>query len=329
MGQLAEQTIKVNSTRGVGRVRIDPGSVSGEGGPLDPRLVVPVTVEMDARPREEMLALIRLSGSLHLDNAWNPATRIGLVDSHDLIHNMNYRSLPQGTSSHRVELRFPLTLALVERLEQTRQASPNKEFVAEVHLEGIVAWLRETHGQVPLQGQTIEDTQPAGLWRLGMHSEVSLFWLTDIDPLRVTIDQSSWISNVLPGLGYGQVRLLEIAFPPVPDKERWEKALKHVEQAENHFLHGNDPEVLQSCYAALESLEGAPKAIFDKVSDPQKRDHLNTVLKNTKDFMHAGRHVSREGERVGEFDTDRRDSDFALSQTKIWLVYIARLLAGL
>jgi hypothetical protein len=78
------------------------------------------------------------------------------------------------------------------------------------------------------------------------------------------------------------------------------------------------------------SPSGAPSIpLYSHETYAKKRDHLNIVLKNTKDFMHAGRHVSKQGQRIGEFDVDRRDADFALAQTKIWLVYIARLLMGL
>lgn len=200
MGQMAEGWIMVNGSQGVGRVRVDPGRVRGEGGPLDSRLVVPVTVEMNSRPKEEMLALLRLSGALHLSDPENPASRIGLVDSHDLVNNIACRSIPSGNTTTQVDFRFPLTLPLVERLESARHAAPEEEFVAHVHLDGVVAWVHRTHGEAPMPGEAIKnDTQPSGLWGLGLHSEVSLFWIVKIDPLRLAIDTSSWIRNVLPG----------------------------------------------------------------------------------------------------------------------------------
>lgn len=72
MAQVAEGRITAGGSRGVGRVHVDPGLLSGEGGPLEPRLVMPIWLEMLNRPEEQMLALLHLTGRLYLENTSNP-----------------------------------------------------------------------------------------------------------------------------------------------------------------------------------------------------------------------------------------------------------------
>lgn len=43
-----------------------PGMVRAEGGPYEPRLIVPLTIEIDPRPEIEMIALTSLRAVLHL-----------------------------------------------------------------------------------------------------------------------------------------------------------------------------------------------------------------------------------------------------------------------
>lgn len=143
---------------------------------------------------------------------------------------------------------------------------------------------------------------------------------------EVSIPRSEWVSGVVQPLGVEQFIFLELPVPPPPERAQWEKALAHLAEAESHYREGNDPEVLQRCYAAFEALVGAPKAIFDAVADAEKRNRLNDALRTAKEYMQNGRHVSKAGELEGEYPVDHRDAAFALGQAKLWLTYIGRLL---
>jgi hypothetical protein len=72
---------------------------------------------------------------------------------------------------------------------------------------------------------------------------------------------------------------------------------------------------------------GAAKDVLAKLTDEEKRKHLDTLLVAARNYLHAGRHVSKTGTRVGEFDVDHRDAEFALGVTKMAISYVARLLA--
>jgi hypothetical protein len=49
MAQIAKSDIMVGSSRSVGRISVDTGMIRAEGGPLEPRLVIPITIEMHNR----------------------------------------------------------------------------------------------------------------------------------------------------------------------------------------------------------------------------------------------------------------------------------------
>jgi hypothetical protein len=140
------------------------------------------------------------------------------------------------------------------------------------------------------------------------------------------IPRTEWVSRVIQPLGVDQFVFLEVAIPPAPERERWQRALAHLAEAEQLFRTGNDPEVLQRCYAAFEALEGAPTEIFEAVDDEEKRKQLNKALRSAKEYMHSGRHVAESGASEGAYSVDHRDASFALGQAKVWLSYISHLL---
>lgn len=216
MAQVAEADITVGSSRIVGRLRIDAGMIRSEAGPLEPRLVIPVTIEMNNRPTEEMVALTRLVAHLHLSNENDPSSEVGLPARVDLVPGFYARSLPEGQGRHNTELRFQLTPIAAHRLEAARHAGTDSVFEFKLRCEGEVAWIRQTWGEThPSHGRAgaIDPNDPFKL-QFGLHSDLSLFWTVQIGMLPIQIEPSAWISNVLPGFGIDTLRLIEVVFPP-------------------------------------------------------------------------------------------------------------------
>jgi hypothetical protein len=236
VAQVAEGDIKLGSTRIVGRLRVDAGMIRAEAGPLEPRLVIPVTIEMHNRPSDEMLALTYLIGSLHIGDQHNPATQVGLPARLELVPGMHAHSVPEGRSSHNVELRFQLNPQAVHRLETARHESAAQVFTLNLPCTGAVAWVHKTWGEMrPARGQAGATTEedPFKL-QLGMHSDLSFFWTVDIDSLRIQIEPSAWVTNVLPGLGLDTMRLVEVSFPPkLPGSGNAPRAFDEALQAFN------------------------------------------------------------------------------------------------
>ena len=203
---------------------------------------------------------------------------------------------------------LPLTQQALRYLAETDRANQVELFL------DITGYARS---RAEKQGSRGEIENP-GAW-----TEVDL----DRAQGTIRIPLSTWVSSVVEPTGTSRFVFLEVPIPQPPNGGWWEAAYGHLGAAERFYAEGRDAEVLQRCYAAFESVDGAPKGIFDRVADEKKRQRLNDSLREVKAFMHGGRHVAEAGPSDGEFAVDHRDAAFALAQTKVWLSYISRLLA--
>jgi hypothetical protein len=157
-------------------------------------------------------------------------------------------------------------------------------------------------------------------------------WSDEYSYALFDIPRSRWLESVMGRFGLGDYVFLEMLIPKPPDRERWEKSLRHIREAETFYSNGNDAQVLAACYAAFESFSSDPKRVFSAITDTTKRRHLDDLMIHTKNFLHSGRHVVRNAQQSrfeGDFDVDHRDATFALAVAKSWLVYTAQLLNGL
>ncbi len=48
----------------------------------------------------------------------------------------------------------------------------------------------------------------------GMYAQMFVFWTASIQALFLNVDRTTWIERVLPGLGYENLRLIEVTLPP-------------------------------------------------------------------------------------------------------------------
>src|SRR5450631_1026258 len=111
MAQIQKQSIIVGGGRIVGEVSVDGGAVRGECGPLRPCLLVPLTIMMQNRPKESMLAVTEIMGRLCSDKNAFPQNAICAPQTESLTNGFPVHSLPQGFSGHTVQLRFFMTSA--------------------------------------------------------------------------------------------------------------------------------------------------------------------------------------------------------------------------
>jgi hypothetical protein len=191
---------------------------------------------MNNRPTDEMLALIYLIGSLHIGDQFNPATQVGLPSRVELVPGMHAHSVPEGRSAHNVELRFQLNPQSAHRLETARHESADPVFTLNLRCTGAVAWVHRTWGEMQPRCSPAESPAQEDPFKLqfGMHSDLSFFWTVEIDSLRIQIEPSAWVTNVLPGLGVDTMRLVEVSFPPkLPGSGNAAKAFDEALQAFN------------------------------------------------------------------------------------------------
>ena len=64
---------------------------------------------------------------------------------------------------------------------------------------------------------------------------------------------------------------------------------------------------------------------MDRIENLRKRSSADKLVKEAGMFLHAGRHVSREGRDAGAFPVDHRDAFLALNLTRLLVTYLARI----
>lgn len=329
MGRVAEGPITVGSGRIVGRVRVDPSAVRAHGGPLQSRLIIPVAVEMHSRPADQMIALVKLTGTLSPGPVNVLGTEVGSPCSIDLIENMPCRSLPDGTTSHTVELSFPLSAATVRHIENIRHQSGAGSFALNLVLVGSLAWLEHTQSGSP---QGASDTDPFTTM-FGLHSRLNFFWNTRIDPLAIVVEPSAWITNVLPGFGIDRVRLVELELPPpLPSHRaasaRWDEATRALHEQR----YGDCVSHCRAILASWNTELGATKKrhVADIVGekrawaeDDVRKRLLDNVWQGLTDTVNATHHP--EGQ-ASPLEPTPADAEFHLLLTGILSGYVSRLL---
>jgi hypothetical protein len=325
MAQINEQTIML-ANRGIGKVSINGGALRAEGGCLHPQLVVPLKFDFHNFPSEAMLALYRVKAVLSADQNPSPHNALCPPVVEDLIDNLPVHSLPQGDVGRSVNLRFWLTNSEIEHIEQVRHSGPSSTFTLHVDVEPGVAWVK-TYNQM---GQ---DPIPGSPWdmNVGIFSQFFPFWTCRVGTIRAEIDQSHWVDNVLPGLGYDRLRLVELNLPPsLPDHP---SAASHFDAARKALDQRRYGDCVLACRGLLNMWEkqlGATRAnlVADIVSSDRRwsdgdvrRGLLDTLWKEVGDVANMPHHP--EGVvNAGVFDA--RDARLILLLTAALSEYVER-----
>jgi hypothetical protein len=325
MVQVNEQPIRVGNF-GVGNVSIVGGAVKGEGGSLHPQLVVPLTIHMDPRPAESQIAITRLKASLAAGRNAFPSDLLCASVTEDLTSSFPVRSLSEAQTTS-VNLRFRLTQAEAEHLESLRQSVAQNTFVLYVDLDATASGLI-THNQMTPGKPQSESPWP---FNYGMFSQVLPFWTCSIQTVDCQIDEATWIENVLPGLGYDRLRLLEVTFPPpLPDHTSAAKQFDKAKLALDQRRYGD---CISECRGLLNMWEHEFKAtkghlVADVVRTDRgwpggdiRRDLLDVLWKEIGDVANAPHHP--EGNVNAEL-FDARDARLILLLTAALSEYVER-----
>jgi hypothetical protein len=319
-------------SQSIGTISADGAMVRGEGGPINPQLVVPLGIRLNDQPDEAPLAIGRLRALLGTDqNVW-PATAICPPVCEELVggpHGFRVHSKPSGQGDDQIELRFFLTPTQVEELERRRHASRADVFYLYLALEPTVVGLKNFNRNTPGKPPT------PGIWdaKYGMYAELAWFWTTNQpSALRVDVETSTWVRNVLPGLGYDRLRLVEITLPPpLPDQP---SAAGEFDKAKAAL----DTRRYEDCVAACRGLlamwkqdAGATdgKRLAQVVAErlgwadaDGRRQFLDGLWKAATNFVNAPHHPEASGQGVW---LDHRDARLTLMMTALLSEYLGTL----
>ena len=164
---------------------------------------------MNQHSEGAMIAVTSLTASLGIEPHVSPAQVICQPVFKNLISRFSVTSQLYPNEPME-EVRFFLSTAEVEHIEARRHAANSDVFTMHLSLDVVVAGLKPHNGPS-------DDQFPWGQ-QFGTFAEVFPFWTTQVRPVQINIDQSSWVNKVLPSLGYDQLRIIELKFPPpLPD----------------------------------------------------------------------------------------------------------------
>ena len=180
----------------IGKVRIDSSQIRGEGGWLDPHLIIPIEIELYQRPENQQLVLMEVSCALKLDGNPGTANQIGSSVHLNLIRNLNYRTFPNAPTANTIQLSFNLTQEQVKKLEDAREDSHQDPFTLYLELNGVIAWLAGTGNSVDTHQSKATTLRGENLPLVfGMYSELIPFWNTSIGVSRVAIVKWTHLSR--------------------------------------------------------------------------------------------------------------------------------------
>lgn len=313
----------------IGSISVDTTRISGEGGPINAQLVIPLDIQLCDQPDDAMLAvgsiraLLGTSDNVQANNAICPPAYEDLIAA---TPPFRVRSLQTGQVPGTVELRFFLTPAQVEELERRRQTNSSDSFALYLRLEPTIIGLHnfnELRSEQPLEPR---------VWdiKYGPYAEIAWFSSTKrSENLRVDIETSTWVNKVLPGLGYERVRLVEINFPPpLPGRPNSAKQFDKAKEA-------LDTRRYEDCVAASRGLlemwtkqlgASRSKSLAETVaeqlgwpSDDKRRDFLDSLWKAMKDFSNEFHHSGN------THAIEYRDARLALLLTALLSEYIGSI----
>lgn len=326
MAQVNKQNIMLYGARSVGTVFVESG-VRGEGGPVRPELVVPLTIQLDAQPEDAMVAVVSLRAQLLTEQNAPPSSAVCQPVSESLVPGFHAHSIPEKAHDHVVHLRFFLTQAEVEDVEQRRHAANSDVFVLHLRLDPVVAGLRSYNrcGTASARDETPWDAQ------YGMLSDVLPFWTASIQqPVRIEIEQSTWLRDVLPGLGYDRSRLVEVTFPPpLPDHTSAAAQFDKAKRALDERRYGDCVKECRGLLNMWEKHYGATgtRRLADVIADDRgwpegdiRRQLLDALWKEVGDIANAPHHPESDlsAERF-----DERDARLVLLLTAALSEYVA------
>lgn len=228
-------------------INIQPEKVSGQGGPFYPQLTFPLTINFHSREIEEgrqkflkHYTLLELWGNLFISGEIR--IMIGKFRSEPIL----CRSLERGNRSS-YTITVPLDFFRIEKIESLREGNISFWFGFEV--------LIAEHPKIPSTERRIDERIEK------IHKSFS--------ELSIEVPQSHWIEKVLPGLGYGKYKVVEIPIPEKVIPEIYQRALDELIRAEKYFKEGDYDKVVVHCRNAIQLI---PKVLPVKLSHREERE---------------------------------------------------------
>lgn len=304
---MPKSDFSINGWSTQSNIFLEVDRISGAGGPEYPRLIIPV--EFTLRPSEgggkiKVYSLLWLKCGLHIENI-----KIGEGFSEPIVeYSLPYRSQRQ------ISIEIPFDLYRIEKIEERRRDDIQFRLLG----SALVA-----------EYPSVFSAGPGSYEQLECRRDIENFTKGHFD-ITFTIPQSHWVDKILPNLGYGKVKLIEI---PIPEKivpDTFKNALEELVQAQDYFIQGDYDKTVEHCRNALEPLKNLLPEIkalltnskYEWVAEVGHATHdwIDKIYKKTRDVSSIPHHLPS----IGNFN--RFEAQAILMVTIALLSYSGKLL---
>jgi len=303
-------SIKGRLGREVASVAVPLDKIRGQGTPTSPVLTFQLYIDfaLDGLPSSHALYFQRLRCRLH--------TQKNEISVWSNPHYLDIRLFEPHIRINEVPAiaEFPLTCRQIETLEGLRKGKD---------IELSLWFYIETLELVSLQTPASRQIRHEDIWAIAYQKEY-------FENLRMTCPSNIWIDQVLPGLGYGKIHVVEFPAIPLSNIEVYGDAFTALQQAQNFHQIGLYDLAVGQCRIALDKF-------FQHVPDPKRPEKMIPVLnlkwinrlgKATYDWLNEALSAIKSDSNVVHHSPQRHfsqfDSQMMIAITMALVAYAAR-----
>lgn len=252
-GLMVETVFCLHGTLHVIKARLSTSEVRSTGGPVYPQLIFPFQFETvpQRNPKELWILAIRA----HLST--RTLGKIGTATPTNMPFRFGNLSSPSNFSA---TIEVPLDLYRAQKIEEGRKDS--MELILDCWLDYLA--ISDTAQRAQEGLVEIRKSHP-------MADPLELY--TMHQRINITVPQSEWIKNILPGFGCDSTRLIEITLPEPATNPLFEQSILALENAQRHFKRGLYDETASQCRIALDPF-------FEPVQKPDGSGTMPVLKKN-------------------------------------------------
>jgi hypothetical protein len=283
---------------------VDSAKIRGHGDAEGPHIIIPISFILTPSRRNDGSSgasydLMYIDAELLLTTKLFKASRCSKP-----IHYYVWQAGP-----YPIELHFPVTRETLYHIEKLREGN----------LTGSVSLiLQVAHHNDPAPNTTITN-KPA-------IRSIDTAWGQD----NFTIEQSRWLTNVLPQLGYNAPALIELPTTSPVLPAEYAIALPEIKKAEQYFLRGDYHETVAHCRLALDRIHDQFPREKDKMPTDGRFQWLKANLSANHTFakaiVDANNSMANKAHHLNQLTFGRPEAETILHMTRLILAYIGNIL---
>jgi len=258
---MPETSLSIES-RGIGTLKIEPIDVRGNGGPEYPIVILPITLRLnplDHRTGEQHFVILNIQCSLFLQGYPHKIA--------DATSNFDPKVVKYSDTQTGHDIEFPLDIYRIEKIEEKRKDD----------LRIILKFRFRIGMLIPL----IVNSEGGGKFTEEFLSEFK----TSSVEFNLEIPQSHWVGKVLPRLGYGKSKIIEIPITETMFGKEFPKSLKEFELAQEYFNKGDYDKTVAHCRSAIEPIKTKISEFKQNIDSNTEHEWVKAISSGTYDWL--------------------------------------------